>query len=241
MISVTRVLDLHRDEGSYRCYLAVVRGSLEMDKVDLVLSQAERCRYQNIANSRRRESFLLGRYAAKLALSEMTCEQPMSEITIHSGVFGFPVVEGEANKDIGISHTKGAAVSVAYPACHPIAVDIETHQQNTSFIWDTLTSKEREFVNDGTNPIILWSAKEAIAKALRTGFTSPIALFEVAEIKKYSGFMECYFTNFYQYKSFCLELKQYVLTLCVPRYSHFESGALQQLHMELSSIFEGTY
>jgi 4'-phosphopantetheinyl transferase len=75
----------------------------------------------------RQQSYLLGRYAAKLALRDLLQESDFRIIEIARGVFDQPIVLFAQKQRWGvtISHTDSLAVALAFQAGHPMGVDAE--------------------------------------------------------------------------------------------------------------------
>jgi 4'-phosphopantetheinyl transferase len=92
-----------------------------------LLGPVEAAYFSNLGFERRQKSYLLGRYAAKIALSEVILESDLKSIQIVKGIFEQPIVQCErsAGWAVTISHAGSIAVGLAYPAGHPMGVDIE--------------------------------------------------------------------------------------------------------------------
>ena len=73
------------------------------------------------------KEFVLGRYAAKLALQCLLQEAGFKAIEIGPGVFEQPLISYLSAKvpDVTISHCDEIAVALAFPAGHPMGVDVE--------------------------------------------------------------------------------------------------------------------
>jgi 4'-phosphopantetheinyl transferase len=68
--------------------------------------------------------------------------------------------------------------------------------------------------------IALWTAKEALSKALRTGLMSPIEIYNLAEFRKIGpGIWEGLFLNFAQYKARVWIGSTSVLAIILPKKS----------------------
>src|SRR5689334_16303053 len=92
------------------------------NSVSNFLSLAEIAYLETLRFPLRRNSFLLGRYAAKAALSHCLGEPDGSRIEIVKGVFDQPIVisSSRTSAELSLSHSAGAAVAIACHAGHPI-------------------------------------------------------------------------------------------------------------------------
>ena len=229
-------LDFVRDEGPYRCWLAAQLGPVAEGLVLDILSPAERARYYSFPSRRRQDSFLLGRCAAKRALAPMLA-RPLPEISIGSGVFGFPVIDGGSPKQVAISHTEAIAVAVAFPEQHPVGIDIELRRADSSCIVEQMTQAERYLARSGRlDSWQLWSAKESLAKTLRAGLTLPLEVMEVASVVDRSEVNELRFKNFTQYRALSCDIGAYVLSICVPRKSALHADVHREMRARLLGL-----
>src|SRR5258708_15916106 len=95
------------------------------------LGPLETAYFSTLRSERRRNSYLLGRYAAKLALREPLSERNPKGVEILKGVFEQPIVHsgGKGGWGVTISHSDSLAVCLAFPAGHPFGVDVERFDQ----------------------------------------------------------------------------------------------------------------
>ena len=139
------------------------------------------------AVERRRREFVLGRLAAKTALAVWHDHAALGAFAIVPGAFEQPVVLGNSAADVTLAHATGAAVAVAHERGHPVGVDLETiDPQRLGAVRSEVAAAElpprRGAATDETVGLFLiWSAKEALSKALRCGLTCPFALLAVAD------------------------------------------------------------
>ncbi len=82
------------------------------------LGPRENAYFSTLRFARRQQSYLLGRYAAKLALRDLLAEPDLRAIEIVRGVFEQPVVQCARSHRwcVSISHADSLAVVVAFPA-----------------------------------------------------------------------------------------------------------------------------
>ena len=177
--------------------------------------------------------YLLGRHAAKLAAFDFTGVAPAG-IRILPGVFGQPVLTcpGHSNLQVSITHSGTHAMAVVFPESHPMAVDIEVLDgerflpplaPSESLLAASLpyTTEERQF--------LLWTAREALSKVLRTGLTTDLELFNVKSIAVNGDFLISTFVHFFQYKAVSWIAGNMACSLVLPERSQVDIAALQRL------------
>jgi 4'-phosphopantetheinyl transferase len=193
----------------------------ELDRrIDEFLAPVEREEYRALAADRRRRSWLLGRSAAKRAAAAYLGAADLRAMVIARGVFGQPllrVAEADA-PGLSISHAGPLAVAVAHPAGHPLAVDYEEIRASQGdAIASQLTPRELAWAGrDHPRLTALWTAKEALSKALRCGLTTPFRLFETIDLVDAPGRVTGRFENFTQYRFVSRVAADAVLTLVLP-------------------------
>ncbi len=184
-----------------------------------------------LSNPDRSVEFTAGRYAAKSALKILNPDLNLKNINVARGCFNQPVVECESNFDlpvnhkfeVSISHKKNIAVAIAFPATHPMAIDIETlndlnykvveSQMNPSEI-DALKKMKVSYVS---GLFQIWCIKEALSKVLKTGLTTSFELFETYDHHLDNNQLNCQFTNFYQYQAVSWKFKNTVVAVVSPK------------------------
>lgn len=145
------------------------------------LTPGERARFTGFRFDKRRNDWLLGRWAAKNALLELggLPDSDIGRLEIGSAPSGAPLPRLDGKPyDIGlsISHSNGRAFSVASRSTAGLGCDIERIEPRSAAFVDTFfTDAERGRVEraDPRNRDLLitliWSAKESTLKVLRTG------------------------------------------------------------------------
>lgn len=191
------------------------------EHIDDFLSNAERDAYRALVADRRRKSWLLGRVAAKRAAAASLETDDLRALEIARGIFGDPrlCVPMAHPPGLSISHAGPVAVAVAHPAGHVMAVDVEeVRPRQADAIASQLTPREVEWAG-GDHPRLtaLWTAKEALSKALRCGLTAPFRLLETKDIVEDNvGCLTGRFENFGQYRFVARVEADAVLTLVLP-------------------------
>ena len=148
------------------------------------LSASERRTYAGLRFPKRRHEWLLGRWTAKQLLQrslEAYRGLPLPAISVNVDPDGAPYLsvdgEGRLPASLSISHRSGLAFCALSPGVSPsIGADIErVEPRAAAFVNDFFTPGEAErvwacpqTVRD-TMVTAIWSAKEAVLKALREG------------------------------------------------------------------------
>jgi 4'-phosphopantetheinyl transferase len=175
---------------------------------------------------KRQASYLLGRFTAKSALAEYWGPGfAAPAVAIAAGVFNQPVIECNPGRPAGvsISHSDHLACSLAFPEVHPMAIDVEevdasrTHIMLTQMGPHELDLAVAQCADINLAVTLLWTAKEALSKALRCGLTCPCELLETSQLEKERDYYVGYFKNFVQYKAMSWLTGRSVITLVLPK------------------------
>jgi len=181
---------------------------------------------------RRRQSYFLGRYAAKRALNFLTDEDP-AELTIYHGVFDNPVVESNKTPfrfDVSITHSSDVAAAIAFPTAHPMGIDIEqVDQAKAQVVEKELTPYECALFSHTdfglSHPSMLsmaWTIKESISKVLKTGLMTPFSMYEILSISCNNYVYTSYFKNLSQYKSLSFLINNHVCSITLPKNTNLD-------------------
>jgi 4'-phosphopantetheinyl transferase len=231
--AVSHRLNICRGEAHLEAMLVVAFESNigSWDKMAAeVLGPVEAAYFSSLRFERRQKSYLLGRYAAKLALKEALSEPDLKSIQILKGVFEQPIVhcKGNSGWSVTISHADSLAVGLAYPAGHPMGVDLERIDPTRyEAILSQLSQEEINWSQSGgadryVVATALWTAKEALSKVLTTGLMTPARIYDLAEFGRAgSGVWEGLFQNFAQYKAKVWIGSSYALSIVMPKRSMF--------------------
>lgn len=157
------------------------------------LSESEKKQSAGFKFAAKREGFLLGRLAAKRALAALLAEPDLRQIEIRPGVYGQPLVQHPraAGDEVTVSHSHGLAVALAYPAEYPMGIDLETISTVAAqVVIGELEASPPELtwlatggVDAPTACCVLWTAREALGKALKIGLNSPLGMLALTEIR----------------------------------------------------------
>ncbi|MEM9444385.1 MAG: 4'-phosphopantetheinyl transferase superfamily protein [Verrucomicrobiota bacterium] len=203
-------LRLTRPDKVYDAYFAVTKATLQdLEPLsDLYLEESERAYAQSLKFDRRRASYSLGRYCGKIALGAYLDESDLQKISIKAGVFGQPVVDYLRPHDaqVSIAHTESLGAALAFSEEHPMGLDVEViDSSRDETIAKTFTEHESVLhsklgIDQSSAYVLIWTIKEAVAKVLRTGITTPLKIFEVKELAREGKFWISSLKNFPQYK-----------------------------------------
>jgi 4'-phosphopantetheinyl transferase len=175
---------------------------------------------------RRQISYLLGRYTAKSALQKCVgSDFEPTLVPIVSGIFNQPVVHGVTARPLGvsISHSDRLVCSLAYPEEHPMAIDVEEIDEARTKVMMTQIGQDEAALaqsvceSPDVAATVVWTAKEALSKALRCGMTCPYELLEICKLEVGDGFYTGRFRNFGQYKFQSWRMAQSVVTIVLPK------------------------
>jgi 4'-phosphopantetheinyl transferase len=206
-----------------------------LDQFGEFLAPGEADYFAGLRFLRRQQSFLLGRYAAKLALQCLLQAADPKAIEIGRGVFEQPLISYLSAKvpDMTISHCDEIAVALAFPAGHPMGVDVEQiDAARLTAIQSQMSPVEREWARSaGADELalstLIWTAKEALSKALTCGLMSPMEIFNLAEFyplenRVWGGL----FQNFGQYKFIGWISRTVAMSVVLPKKSDAAANAL---------------
>lgn len=230
---------LRREEARFAGYLAGVDAEAYprlAAEADAVLHPDEAAYFRRVPSERRRSGFLLGRYAAKAALAARWRGAEFAKINIAFGVFKNPVVcfPTEEPWAVSITHTDALAGALAFPAVHPMALDVETVDAERA---RTMASQcaaaerselARRGLDDATACTLVWTAKEAVSKVIGTGMMCSFELLETMDVeRREDGSWRGLFKALAQYQFRSWIQGETVLTLALPKRTEieFEGGS----------------
>lgn len=195
------------------------------------LSDSERLVYEGYTAHKRKRDYLLGRYAAKKAASVLLGESDYKKISILSGVFNQPVLYHHNNKhniQVSITHAASKGAAIAFPETHPMGIDIEKVEGKLEgSLKSVMTNADLTQLYDHlllnvTGLTLAWSAKEALSKVLRTGFTVSPNLYAIKSMQQMENVYLFEFKEFHQYKVVSWFFADYVGSICLPKRSHLK-------------------
>lgn len=207
------------------------------------LHPVEKERYETFAHSKRKNSYLLGRVAAKHAISNfLKINIKPNEVHIDSGVFSFPVVRFSHPVQVSISHCQNIAIALAYDESHPLGVDLEQiDEKKADVIKSGLNPEELQLarslnIAESVALTIIWSARESVSKILKTGITIDFKWLEINKLSSNGRTYESQFSQLMQYKVLSCISGAYVCSVALPRNTTVNIETLwQQLDTTLQS------
>lgn len=151
----------------------------KIDRGALFLSDTEQAVFDGFCFDLRRESYLAGRWVAKCLIQKaLSLGNSFCEIAIQNESSGKPyaVINGvPLDGELSISHAgRWAAAALSIDGLQ-VGIDVEVvTSRPRSFVMDYFTPDEIEILdsqsgNDDRNVTLIWSAKEALLKALGLG------------------------------------------------------------------------
>jgi 4'-phosphopantetheinyl transferase len=230
----TTNIEMKRGDKTFLSSFALIENcsKLRLQQVESALHTIEYQRYESFSSNIRKVSFLLGRYCAKKAIASLFNIHSLSQIYIDSGIFNQPVIKlppNIPNMRVSISHDGVSAVALAFPEEHPMGIDIESiDEDKSSEISAHFTVHEKTLyhgINNSKTEIdtILWTAKESLSKALKTGLTTGLDIMELGTLEKVNQrYFRGTFTHFFQYQTISIIHGGKVITLLLPRKSIVE-------------------
>ncbi|MCG8400964.1 MAG: 4'-phosphopantetheinyl transferase superfamily protein, partial [Firmicutes bacterium] len=213
------------------------------------LHPQERDYYDALKFEKRIKSYLMGRFVAKQAVAFLTGNHNLEDILIHPGIFTQPIVVCHTqNIQVSITHCDDFGVALAFPEAHPMAIDLEQMSiDKRDVIERQATDYEKDIINALSVPYdvgltLLWTAKEALSKALKTGLMTPFNIFEISQIDYNDKYMISYYNNFAQYKAMSFTIGNYMCSMVYPVKTEvcFNIQACKAHFAFLNSANEGT-
>jgi 4'-phosphopantetheinyl transferase len=221
----TGKLPLHRTENEYLAAFCILQKSLTGLTGSLsLLHKNELQYYHTLQYPKRKQSYLLGRVAAKKAIVELFPQYDPAAIFIDTGVFSFPIVKalGLSNLKICITHCDDIGMAIAYPEAHPIGVDIEkVNPARSAVIAGILSAGEKQLINllplsPDISSCSFWTIKEALSKIFMTGFTLNPEMLAIKTFDKAEHLYVSTFEHTMQYKAVTSFFQSYVCSIVLP-------------------------
>ncbi len=157
------------------------------------LSEREKEQLGRYKFAAKKQDFLLGRLAAKCAIGALLPERDLRRIEIRAGEHRQPLVQHPqaGSVEVTVSHSHGLAVALAYSAAYPMGIDLETVSAVSAgtIMGELGTSAPEQAwlaaagVDDATACCVLWTAREALGKALKVGLDRPLGALSLTEIR----------------------------------------------------------
>lgn len=228
---------LTRKTGRFEAAYGIMAAALEdIHDHSKLLHPKEKSQLQHLKYERRKNNYLLGRLAAKKALSVLVKDQSLDTISVDTGVFQFPVINGcqQQNIQVSISHSDTIGIALAFPAEHPLGIDIEAvdpdkgEAMKSQIEPNELALTKSTGLNELSAATLIWTAKEALSKVLKTGMTVDFKFFELASVEKVGETYHSTFRHFMQYQAISFPIEDYVCSIILPGKSTPQLDDFQQ-------------
>lgn len=210
----------------------------DYDRLIRYLHFQERQYFNTLIFPKKIRNYLLGRYVAKQAVAYLTGQINLANIMIRSGIFNQPIVTGnKQNIQVSITHCGNCALALAFPEEYPLGVDLEKIDPGNIEVLEkqmsAIEQKQISFLplSRAAGATLIWTAKEALAKVLKTGLITPLEVFEIEKIERLAN--NCiagYYALFPQYKVISFIVNGYSCSIVYPAATkkHFAIDALKE-------------
>lgn len=156
------------------------------------LSEKESIYFETLKINKRKQSYLLGRMAAKRSLGVLMDITDYQSIEIGYGIFQFPVVRHPYfhNVQVSISHCDNIGIGLAFFEEHPMGIDIEKIDASRIDAFKTYIDEEELslFIDCDLSIIeictVIWTIKESLSKILKTGLMIDFHALKIKSIQK---------------------------------------------------------
>lgn len=178
--------------------------------------------YSKFTSLKRKNEFIAGRIVSKKAFfkfssKEIDCFEKFPSVSILNTKTGSPFIEN-SNLHISISHSHG--VAIASVSKHVVGVDIEQIELRRIH---ALKRISKEFSSEKVRELaVLWTLKESLCKALKTGFIEDFQLYETKNFQCENGIYRCKFRNF-PFSGIAVANEKYALSIVSNSYEQFTS------------------
>ncbi len=222
---VLKQLTLKNENKEYQFSICggIIEELISTEIYKKALNKTELETLNSFRNGNRYKSFLLSRYMAKKAVSLLLdSKEELKNISIEKGIFNFPIVKVNSNKNVQISitHSKDFVCAIAYDEACPMAIDVEKIKTKRASTVEKALSREFNAIDEFTeNDIAIthWTCIESLSKALRTGVTLPLEMYTIKTMEAYNSSLVSLYSHFYQFKASSFKIEDYILTLCYPK------------------------
>lgn len=226
----TTIIPCLYNEFKYKIAMCLCK-SKNIDIKNLGFLNKAEINYLKTTSKNRLENFVLGRYAAKKAISILNEVDCLNTLEISNGIFGQPFIKNNmTNLDVTIGHSKDHAIALVFDKSLIIGIDVEKYRYNSYLNYNLFykISSLREInlfykihKNYHENIINVWTIKESLSKCLKTGVTTDFKLFEINEINKKDSYIIGKFSNFSQYSFLCFKYDEFAVSITFPKILEF--------------------
>lgn len=249
-LSTAEMVAKDRAGRSYRvcisaCHIPLIENCTEA--IDL-LHPNEVEYFSSLQYERRQRSYLLGRYSAKRAAAVLIGEDRPDKIMIDRGIFTQPIVvhANHSNIQVSISHCDNVGISIGFPEAMPMGIDIERiDNRKIETLAAQMTALEQEAVrwlpySASVKLMLLWTAKEALSKILKTGLIINFRFLEIDHFEIKDGLIYSCFEGFPQFCTLSYIVGDYVCSITYPKRALFANETLHGLRQNLIQVISDT-
>ncbi|TVX92161.1 4'-phosphopantetheinyl transferase family protein [Paenibacillus agilis] len=225
---ITCYLGLHTASGYDRVVMTVCSSTGKRESTAEWLHPDEVAYLDKLRFVKRRQSYLAGRYAAKHAVAAwIGANIPLQRIAIRHGQLEQPIVtaDGHPNIQVSITHCDGGAAAIAFHEAIPLGIDMElVQQEKKDVLLSQITARECDTVKQlpftqTASLTLLWTAKESLSKALKTGLTVPSYFYETVDVEANASFVYGRYAFFPQYRFLSFIAGPYAYAITFPRHA----------------------
>lgn len=180
------------------------------------LSWNENIEYKTKKFERSKNSYLMSRLISNKLLEELED----NTLQYKHGIFMQPLIYSSGKK-ITVTHGENYAGGLLFPDALCMGIDLELYKEKSvATIHHMLSERERGIIyaqEIEILPIVFWTLKEALSKAILTGFTADTTIFEVRKITLSGQMMIAEFMFFPAFIGISFLLDQMVISVVVPK------------------------
>ena len=238
-------LKLARDESPGPAALAVAwvvgDGGASLDATGWLRGE-EVLRGNRITHAGVRCDFLLGRMAAKTALSACLPGVPPAAWEIQRGCWHQPLVRGPAaGLAVTLAHHRGVAVALAYDDRGMAGIDLEPLDRDIQeAVASQVSAGETVWAQAATGAPgwhLLWTAREALGKFMRSGLLRPQVLAATHDWTRCAAGWSAHFAPDDLITARSVVAKEYAVTWALPKAS-LEPAAADALAVWLQAALD---
>lgn len=228
---------LHEKEISRHLSFAIIINSHPEAWIagNAILHFEEQKQLKRMVTNPAKNSFCHGRIASRLALQKLSGQEDVQSWIDH-GIFGFPVLEPNPNGyGMTLAHTETAGFAACFDERDMIGVDIETiDSSKDAIIESALTIHELNLANSNKSEKskilhLIWSAREALSKAIKTGFLIPLHLLAVKAIEEKDNSYHISFDHFSLFEVIAFTMDSNLCAIALPERSQLEMTPILEM------------
>ena len=211
--------------------------------------------YQNLINKRRKHDYLLRNHCAKQVI--LCCLKKTlgyaKHLNIAKGINSQALLTNDriyhSHLQVSITHSDVLGFAVAFEGLYPLGIDIEKiNSQKSEFIESLMTFSEKRLMRalihaKELSAIILWTAKEALCKAVLGGVRVFSEITEVGGLFFNQSYTEILFKHFPGYRAYSFLFANYIITIAFPYTKRFKVDLhriWEKLEKDLQSSIQGS-